>query len=300
MSAPDAPEDNSYAVAQLEAENARKANEQAKLDAEAKKSELAGLRTSSADAARNRTQQYLSSLGLDPSGYSSDIDSEINNILSGISPGDETPGAAFRNAPQDIYGNLNRTFQQRNQNAVDRLFQPNFETGRVQATLDDDILNSILGEQRSSADAIIQNMLKRGVITGTGASGAQADLDRQASGVRTKLNTIGDTVLSGGQQKLRDVANKARTDAGTVKIGQAFDPASYTSDADRVFNDFVASLGDTIRSNVTGDLFKTGGLAAVAGASQGAGNTRYDPKAAAGIIDEDEESTAPSGGNSIF
>ena len=298
MSAPDAPQDNSYAVAQLQQENADKQRAQDKIDADTKKNELAGLRTSSAAGAKNRSNDYLSSLGLDPNQYGSDIDNQINSILSGINPADENPGSYFQTAPQDIYDNLNRTFQRKNQATVDQSFMPNFETSRVASTMDDPYIAEILGEQRGNADQIIQNMLKRGVLTGTGAAGAEADLDRQASGVRTKLNTIGDTVLSGGRQKLTDVANKARTDAGTIKIGQQFDPSSYTANADQVFNDFVASLGDQIKSNVQGNLFQTNGLAAIGGAAQGAGNTAYNPKAAAGILDDEPKTTTNV--NSIF
>jgi len=299
MSAPDAPQDNSFAVAQLEGQRADAARLQDKADAETKKQELAGLRTSSADAARNSSAQYFQSLGLDPSGYSGDIDREISSIMSGIAPSDENPGSYFKSAPQDIYGNLNRSYQTKNQSSVDQLFSPNFETSRIQMTMDDPYINDILSEQRMTADNIIENMLKRGVITGTGAAGARGDLDRQAPGIRTQLNTIGDTALAGGQQKLRDVANKARTDAGTLKLGQQFDPNSYGGNADQVFNDFVASLGDQIRSNVSGNLFQTGGLAATAGATQGAGNTAYNPQAAAGVIEDDDED-ATSNKESIF
>lgn len=301
MSAPDAPQDNSYAVAQLEGQRADEARARDKADAEAKKAELAGLRQSSAGMARNNSTQYLQSLGLDPNAYSGDIDREINNILSGINPADENPGSYFKTAPQDIYGNLTRNFQTKNQTDIDRIFSPNYETSKINMNMDDPYIADILSEQRGNADAIIQNMLKRGVLTDTGAAGASADLDRQSSGIRTKLNTIGDTVLAGGQQKLRDVANRARTDAGTLKLGQTFDPNSYSKDADQVFNDFVASMGDQLRSNVTGNLFQTNGLAAVGGAAQGAGNTKYNPRAAAGIFDTtDETKKTPASSESIF
>ena len=289
MSTPEAPQDNSLAVAQFQSQEAQKAKEQEKLDAEKKKQELAGLRTSSAGTAKNDTAAYLQSLGLNPEQYGSDIDRQIQSIISGINPADENPGSYFKTAPQDIYGNLTKSYQTKNQAALDPIFSPDFETKKIGMTMDDPYIANILGEQRGNADAIIQNMLKRGVITDTGAAGASSDLDRQASGVRTKLNTIGDTVLAGGQQKLKDVANQGRTTAGTLKLGQVFDPSTYSSNADQVFNDFVSSLGDQIKSNVSGNLFQTNGLAAIAGASQGAGNTKYNPRAAAGIIDPEDD-----------
>jgi hypothetical protein len=153
-------------------------------------------------------------------------------------------------------------------------------------TIDDPYLAGIDAEQRGNADSIIKNMLDRGVITATGYGAAQGDLDRQEAGVKSKLNEFGTGVVAGGQQQLRDVANNARTTAGTLQLGQQFDPNSYGSQADQVFNDFINTLGDQIRSKVTGNMFNTTGLAALAGAAQGAGNTAFNPAAAAGIIQD--------------
>lgn len=305
MSAPDAPADNSIYVAQMQREDAARAKEQEKVDLEKKRVELEGLRGTSRDNARTSSQRYFQSLDLDPNAYSGDIDSQLNDILTSIAPTDENPGSYFKNAGQDIYGNLTRTKQMRDQAELDKLFAPDFENSRINMTMDDPVLAGIEKDQRGSADAIIQNMLKRGVLTNTGAAGASADLDRQASGVRGKLEDFGSSVLAGGQQKLRDVAQQARTTAGTSKLGQTFDPSSYSKNADQVFNDFVASMGDQIKAKIPGNLFQTNGLAAIGGAAQGAGNTKYDPKAAAGLVDPDDpfdvEPIKPkTSGNSIF
>lgn len=285
MSAPEVPPDQSYAIAQMQQTAADKKAAQDKLDLDQHKKDLTALRDTGAAGARTSTNNYFQNLGLDPSAYSGDISSQINDILSSIAPTEENPGAYFKNAGQDIYGNLTKQFQTRNQSDLDRIFSPDFETKKVPLTIDDPYLSSIEKEQRGNADAIIQNMLKRGVLTNTGATGASADLDRQEAGVRGKLQGFGDAVVAGGQQKLKDVAQQARTTAGTLKLGQAFDPSTYSQNADQVFNDFVSSLGDQIKSKVTGNLFQTNGLSAIGGASQGAGNTAYDPRAAAGIID---------------
>lgn len=291
MSAPDAPVDNSLAVAQFNAQQAEKQRAQDKADADAAAQKLADLRTTSSNNARSATNDYFQNLGLDPTAYSGDIDSRINQILNGIGTSDPNPGSYFSTAPQDIYDALTKNYQTKETSALDKIFDPNFATTKISSTMDDPYLTSILGDQRSSADAIIQNMLKRGVITDTGAAAAENDLNNQASGVKTKLQTIGDQVLAGGQQKLNDIINNARTTAGTLKLGQGFDPSTYSSNVDQAFNDFVSSLGDQIKSNVTGNLFQTNGLSSIAGAAQGAGNTAYNPKAAAGVIQDDTTNT---------
>lgn len=289
MSAPDAPPDNSLAVAQFNAQQADAQRARDKADADAAAQKLADLRNSSKNNAITTTDKYFQNLGLDPNNYASDIDTQINQILNGINPSDPNPGSYFSTAPQDIYGSLTKNAQTNAGTMLDKLFTPNYAQTRITNTMDDPIIASIINDQRSGADAIIQNMLKRGVITDTGAAASEKDLDSQLPGIRTKLNTIGDQAISGGQQKLNDIINQARTTAGTLKLGQSFDPSTYSTNVDQAFNDFIGSLGDTIKSNVTGNLFNTGGLSTVAGAAQGAGNTAYNPKAAAGVIDDSDQ-----------
>lgn len=283
--------------------NADKQRAQDKIDAEEHKKELAALRDSSFSGALNSTKDYFRQLGLDPDQFGGSINTELQDILNSIAPTDENPGSYFKNAGQKVYGDLTASNQSRLQNDLDRYFAPNYETSKIGLTLDDPYLSGLDQEMRGNADAIIRNMVKRGVLTGTGATAAASDLDRQGSGVRGKLQSFGDALLAGGQTKLRDVANQARQAAGTVKLGQTFDPTQYTHNADQIFNDFVSSIGDQLRAKVPTNLYTTNGLAAVGGAAQGAGNTKYDPNAAAGIIQDDNDQSQmrlPAARESLF
>jgi hypothetical protein len=283
MSSSSPPPDNSVQVKQMEIDEARRQQEiQDKKDAEAKAA-LAALRTNSRNAAGNQASQFFTQQGLDPSSYTSDINSYLDSVLSGIAPDDPNPGAYFKDAGQTVYNQLETGARTKAANELDRIFAPNFETKRIPFTLDDPYLDSIQAEQRASADAIVKNMLDRGVITNAGYGAAEADLDKQAAGVKSRLNELGTTAIAGGQQSLRDIANQARQDAAQVKVGQNFDPYSYSSDADQAFNDFINNLGTNLRAKISGNMFNTTGLAAIAGAAQGAGNTAFNPAAAAGI-----------------
>lgn len=309
MSSPSPAPDNSYAVEQLREKQAADQRAQDKADADAAAAKLAALRSSTADAARNQTQDYLRQQGLDPTQYSGDIDSQINRILTTINPSDPNPGSSFLNADQTIYNNLTKNYQSKNQTALNNVFSPNFETTKLPTTIDQPYVDNIYADQRSQADNIIQNMLKRGVLTSTGVVGAEGDLDRQAPGVKTQLQQLADSVIAGGQSKLKDIANTAQTTAGTLKLGQQFDPTSYSKQTDDAFNNFIANLSTSIKAKVPGNLFQTNGLAAIGGAAQGAGNTAYDPTAAAGSIagttgknanDPTNTSTTPTSKESIF
>lgn len=286
MSAPSMPPDNSLAVEQMQEAAAAKAQAAADAKAAQDKADLLSLRTSSAAGGTAAAKDYFSQQGLDPSQYATDIDSQISSILAGISPTDPNPGAAFQDVGARIYNQETTGAQARANQQLDKLFPGNFDTQRVNMQTVDPYIQGIDTEQRQSADAIIQNMLSRGVITPAGQSAAEAELDRQNPGVLAKLNEIGTGTVATEQQSLRDVANQARTQASTLKLGDTFDPNTYGSSADKQFSDFITNLGTTLRGKIgSANLFNTTGLAAIAGAGQGAQNLPFDPTAQQGVVD---------------
>jgi len=285
MSAPSIPPDDS-----LQIENIRQANAAAQADkdkqaADKAAADLATLRQSSSVAGKQQAQDFFSQQGLDPKSYDSAITDKINQVLTSLSPNDTNPGASFQNIGQSIYDQLQSGGRTKAVNDVNSIFAPDFETSRVTSSLDDPYLAEIQGSQRGSADQIIKNMLNRGVITQAGANAAEGNLDTQDAGVRTRLRDVGSGVLSNEQSALRDIANRGRSSAQTLNLGQTFDPNKYGTEADTNFNDFVSSLGDTLKAQAPGNLYNTSGLAAIAGSAQGAGNTKFDPNALAGITD---------------
>lgn len=285
MSSPSVPPDNSVQVEQMQENAATQAQQQATAQAATTAANLAALRTSSAGNATTATDNYFTQQGLDPSQYSTGIDSQISQMLNGIDPSDPNPGATFDTAPTDIFNSLQSAQQAKNVNAVNSLFPSNFQTSEVPQDIVDPEVNSIESQQYNSADDIINNMLARGVITPAGQSAAVAELNRQAPGVTSQLQTLGQGTVADEQSSLSDIANNARQTAQTTPLGTSFDPSTYGTEADQNFNDFVNNLSTTLQGKVTGNLFNTTGLAAIAGAGQGAQNTNFDPTAAAGVVD---------------
>lgn len=300
------PKDNSLQIEQMRIAQQQRAAAQAKADAEAERqrveAELAQRRTSSSTAAQQAARDYFSQRGLDPNQYGSQIDSYINNILSGVSKTDPNPESYFTDAGQGAYGSLTSAQQQKALGEVNQLFSPDYSYGAIASTADDPYLAEIEAKQRGEADRYIQNLLSRGVITGTGAQEANRNLDTQAAAAREKLRTIGDNTLASGRSSLEDIANQARLTASGLNLGQSFDPTTYWSRAQDTIGSFLGNLGDTIKSQVTSPLFQIGDLPWVAGAASGAQNTKFDPKALAGIYQTDEEKKKTSGtsGASIF
>ena len=106
MSGGGAPPDNSLAVEQQREQAQKEAQAAADAKAEAHKGGLANLRAQARGGATGSVDDYFSSQGVDPTQYAGSIESQLNNILSGISPSDENPGASFTGAGQSIWDKL--------------------------------------------------------------------------------------------------------------------------------------------------------------------------------------------------
>jgi hypothetical protein len=303
MSGSSPPPDNSAQVEMMRQNAAREKEERDAAAAKLHKEELAGLRGTARTGAGEQVRNYFSSQGIDPEQYAGSIDSQLNTILSGISPTEENPGSAFTNAGQSIWDTLTTAGRTKAGRDINAVFAPDFQYSRVADTLDDPYLAGVEGEQYANADQIIKNMLDRGVLTSGGYSSAQKDLENQRAGVRSRLNEIGMGLLNKERGELGDIANRGRQTAGALNLGETFDPYKYGTEADTSLSGFLAGLGDQIRAQVPGQLFNTAGLAAIGGAGQGLGNTAFNP-AAAGGVKEDTSDTATDdenqNANSIF
>jgi hypothetical protein len=303
MSAPAAPADHSLEVEQMREQQAREAQTRQDALDKQRKEELAGLRTNARTSGITSTNNYLNEQGLVPGDYASQVDDFINGLMSGVAPDDPNPGAYVSNAGQKFYDQAQTGYRNKQERSLDQIFSPDFEMSRVPFTLDDASVSAIDAEQRQSADNVIKNMLNRHVITQSGFDAAENDLTKQGSGVRSRLNELGQGVLAKEQGSLRDIANRGRSAASRLSLGQSFDPYGYSTQVDQDFNDFVGSLGDKLRGSFSGNLYSTEGLGSIAGAASGAQNTAFDPKALSGIIDEsnpDDKTTPRSGQTGIF
>lgn len=249
------------------------------------------------DASKQSANDYLTSLGLDPNQFGGDINNEVNKALSYTADDDPNVGQYLNNLGQTIYDTRTQSARDKAGRDINLAFAPGFETSRIGDNVDSSLLDTIGNESRGKAEDYVTNLTKRGVLTDSGKAAAENDLNSQSSRVRTILNELGRTSVDAGRSQLTDVANRGRTDAASLTLGNTFDPSKYTSEADTDYNNFISNLGDSIRSKVPTTLYDTSNLANIGGGAQGAGNIRFDPKALAGTNVGQDDTTDPNDPN---
>jgi hypothetical protein len=286
------PQDNSVQLEQMREAQANR--QQARQDALDKQNatKLANLRTAARGAGGSEANAYFQSQGLDPSSYEGQIQQKLNDIAAGISDTDPNPSSYYKDVGQQVYDAATSAGRATAQTGLDRVFPTNFDYTRIPTTAADPTVNAIEAEQRQTAENYLNNLKARGVITDAGYSAGEKNLDTQSAGVLARLQEIGSGALATGRQSLDDIRNQAYNAASNLKLGQSFDPSSYSSQLDTAYNNFINNLGTTIRGKVgTANLFDTSGLGAIAGAGQFGQNTAYDPKAIAGIMGNTTDTT---------
>lgn len=296
MSAPAPPKDNSVELANIEAQRAREERERISQQEAEKRSRFEGSLTSAQSGAIDDARNYFLSRGLDPDQYLGTIQRAANAARSRVPDLADAPGTYFENLGATVFDQEQGAQRAQLLRAINSFAGDGFSSRRISSDADDATLEAILQEQRASADGYIRNLLDRGVITGSGYDAAAKNLDEQSYGARARLNEVGNAELERGRGVANNIAAQARTRASNFNLGDTFDPYAVSGELDNAFADFFQNLGGNLRAAVPTGLFSTSGLAGIAGAGQGAGNTAFNPAALAGITapanDDDEEERA--------
>lgn len=304
-----APKDNSAEVARIEADAAKQRREEEARAAEAarirqeqeearKLQEFESRLGSAFDTGVGSANSYFQQRGVDPSQYSADIMQEANLRRGQVPQLAGEVGSYFSGLGEDVYQNLTDALRGRTQRTLNEIAPEGFARSRIQDTADDPIISAILAEQRGDAENYAKRLLDRGVVTEGGYGAALEDIGKQANRGEFTLQEFGGGLLEGGRGGAIDIANRGRSRASTLDLGDQFDPYANTgTELNNFFTDFLTNLGDRFRAQAPTDLFDVSGLPVLAGAAQGAGNTAFDPAAMAGIFDDEEdEEEAPSTG----
>lgn len=174
---------------------------------------------------------------------------------------------------------------------LDAFAAPGFATSRVADTMDDPILNAILGEQYADASTSIMRARDRGNLSDFGFQTALGNLDTQKSTALSRLQGLGGGILEGFRTSLRDIAEQGRSRADAFQFGDAYDPSTTRSALETAFADRSGRLEGDIRSALGGErLFNVGDILGRASTAQGAQNeTRASPIMLAALAAREED-----------
>jgi hypothetical protein len=284
-----APQDNSAQVAQIEAQAAREAREAQAVKEAQQRTEFDSRLNSAFGTGIDDATSYFQSQGLDPNEYLGSITKKANSVKGSVPLLDQAPGTYFQALGQQVYDQEQEGYRGKNLRALDTVAPTGFSTKRIDNTVDDTLIESLLAEQLSSGDDYIRNLLDRGVITTSGYNAAQKNLQGQSAGARSRLNETGLGLVEGGRGGAENIANAGRSTASNLRLGQQFDPYDIGTQLNDYFTDFFTNLGSKFRASAPANLFDTSGLAGIAGAAQGAGNTAFNPSAITGILGQDQQ-----------
>jgi hypothetical protein len=221
-------------------------DEAASAKATADATNAANLQAAQANAP-NLISKYFADRGITPD---QDTLSRISqSITSSIPAGDPNPAQYYSN--DAIAGEVAKIEQGNRQgyNAkVNQIFAPGFERTLLPDTADDAIINSIIGEQRGTANQALTFNKARGVLNDTGYNTASSNLGTQESAGRSTLENLGQSVLGKYRQGLSDIRGEAGTAASNYSFGQpAPDFGSYYSRAQAKAGEDLAGIEGSVR-----------------------------------------------------
>ncbi len=216
----------------------------------------------------------LGQRGLGEEDFGGLITNEINRIRGTIPNLDAAPGTFFTPGAFNLALDTARNAERAGfQTQINTIAPEGFARGRLGESMDDDIINAILGEQRGEASNTIQGARARGLLTDAGFNDAQRRLETSAPGALSSLSEVGSGILSQGRTGLRDVVGEGRTNAGLFELGGTFNPESVRTNLDERQAEFTTGLEGRIRSAAPTGLFNVDDILSRSQAGQGVINT---------------------------
>lgn len=256
----------------LEEEQAMRAMERERAEAEAGRARFETDVTGARQATRGGIDQMFAQRGLDPMEHDARIRSALDVAQAGIPYGGEA-----RFSP-DIGDNILGAIRNENirgyQGSINQFAPEGFADQAFASTSDDAIIEAVLGEQFSESSDAIMRARDRGTLNDTGFTYANTNLENQRRAASARLQDIGGGILEGYRGQLGDIASNARTAAGGWDFGDTFDPNTFRTQLEGRQGELSGRLEGDIRNAIGGEqFFNTADLIQKGGVGQGVTNT---------------------------
>ena len=203
---------------------------------------------------------------------------DLEGQLSGIDETNLNPAFTTNTSWNNALTAGQNRYRGDTERAINSVAGTGFETNMIADTADDNILRSILGGQKSSAEEQIMAAYKRGQLSDIGYQKAEDQMATADKAGMADLQKIGGGVLTGYRNSLDTLKSNALQTAGGLTLADKYD-----------VNDFNKSLQSSVTGsmgNLEGDVYGAVGsqqffdptkMISLAGAQQGF----YNPSAQA-------------------
>lgn len=159
--------------------------------------------------------------------------------------------------------------------AVEGAFGTDYGRTNIASTLLDDTINSILGEQRANATQYLDRGRARGIYNDTGYNAGLSRIGTDAEAGRSKLYSLGSSVIDKYRTDANAVRDKAYNAAATTTADTAFSLDPYINEGNEVIGRANSLASGDLRNSFGGtQLFDFSSLNNRAGQAQGAINAR--------------------------
>lgn len=248
--------------AQIDAERAgREANEKVWAAKKERQKSNKVVRGGYQDAMNYGTNQ-LNTKGLTGTEYGD----EIANLYKAELQGDRKNGlnAANVKSADEIYtdadydtayNTVKTGARNKNMKSIDEFLGDGFEQSTFADTMDDSILETILGEQKKDTMSQLDQSRARGLINDVGYNQALKDVDNAEKAGRSQANTLGQGVISKYRKEASDFSGGVHKKLDNFDLTDDFNTDAYRTQ----FNDMVTgkqtSLEGDIRAALGGTKF---------------------------------------------
>lgn len=149
-------------------------------------------------------------------------------------------------------------------------------------TIDDSILDAILGDQYTGAQTSLKNALDRGQLSQSAYDRALSSLGIKKTSARGELENLGRTAISGLRGEVETAFNNSKTRANNFDFGDIYDVGGEVNKIKGLGTDALGRLDTSVRQAV-GDrqFFDPNSIIQSAIAAGGASN--YTPAAGGGV-----------------
>lgn len=265
--APPSPMEEANASMALEREKARLAQE----DADRRKAaEQAEYQKRVAQAAGKQTRAYDDAIGMysrlnAAQGIDDDIarmygvyDSYIADLESAkgsLAEDDINPTFSTRTYHNNALTSGTNRYRKELTNKFNEFAGDDFAYTTFGDTADDDILKSILEQQRADAVQQLDAQKARGQLNEQGYSRAQKYLDEAVRTGNAEMQKLGGGVLSGYRDNLTKFRDNTLNKVGTLNLGDSFNIDSQKRRVDDMVSGYRNSLEGDILSAIGGQTF---------------------------------------------